>query len=140
MRKLRNKFIFLLALFIGVVGFGLWLILNHFFPDYLFQDYFLIPLFFLIVGLASTHTLTNLKLDRPNKLLNTFMLIRGIKMVFALGLTALYWLINEADIKEFAIVVVVFYLLYLFFETYIYIQLEKCNRKKLSQKNNQEDQ
>lgn len=139
MKKLRNKFLLLLALFIGVVSFGLWLVLKHFFPEYLFQDYPLIPLFFLIVGLASIHTLTNLKLDRPNKLLNTFMLIRGIKMLFALGLTALYWLINEAAIKEFAIIVVVFYLLYLFLETFIYIQLEKWNRKKLSQNNNQKN-
>ena len=140
MKKLRNKFYLQLALFVGVVSVGLWLVLKYFFPAYLFQDYPLIPLFFLVVGLASIHTLTHLKLDRPNKLLNTFMLIRGIKMVFALGLTALYWLINETTIKEFAIVVVVFYLLYLFLETHIYIQLEKWNRKKLSQNNNKDNQ
>lgn len=140
MRKLRQNFILLLTLFILVVGLGSWLILTNFFPHLVFQEYPLIPLFFFIIGIISIYTLTGLKLDRPNKLLNTFMLIRGVKMVSALALTATYWLFNPAGIKSFAIMVVAFYLLYLFLETYIYIKLEKWNRKKLSQTNKKEDQ
>ena len=140
MRKLRQKFILLLTLFILVVGLGSWLILTNFFPHLVFQHYPLIPLFFFIIGIVSIYTLTGLRLDRPNKLLNTFMLIRGVKMVSALGITALYWLFNPTAIKSFAIIVVVFYLLYLFLETYIYIKLEKWNRKKLSQSNKKKDQ
>lgn len=140
MRKLRQNFILLLTLFILVVGLGSWLILTNFFPHLVFQEYPLIPLFFFVIGIVSIYTLTGLKLDRPNKLLNTFMLIRGVKMVSALALTAAYWLFNPAEIKSFAIMVVAFYLLYLFLETYIYIKLEKWNRKNLSQSNKKEDQ
>lgn len=140
MRKLRQNFILLLTLFVLVVGLGSWLILTNFFPHLVFQDYPLIPLFFFIIGMVSIYTLTGLKLDKPNKLINTFMLIRGVKMFLALTLTALYWLFNRADIQGFAIMVVAFYLLYLFLETYIYIKLEKWNRKNLSQTNKKEDQ
>ena len=140
MRKLRQNFILLLTLFILVVGLGSWLILTNFFPHLAFQDYPLIPLFFFIIGIVSIYTLTGLKLDKPNKLINTFMLIRGVKMVSALALTVAYWLFNPADIKSFAIMVVAFYLLYLFLETYIYIKLEKWNRKNLSKTNKKEDQ
>ena len=140
MRKLRQNFILLLTLFILVVGLGSWLILTKIFPHLVFQDYPLIPLFFFIIGFVSIYTLTGLKLDRPNKLINTFMLIRGVKMVSALTLTAAYWLFNPADIKSFAIIVVAFYLLYLFLETYVYIKLEKWNRNNLSQTNKKEDQ
>ena len=140
MRKLRQNFILLLTLFVLVVGLGSWLILANFFPHLAFQDYPLIPLFFLIIGIVSIYTLTGLKLDKPNKLINTFMLIRGVKMVSALALTVAYWLFNPADIKSFAIMVVAFYLLYLFLETYVYIKLEKWNRKNLSQTNKKEDQ
>lgn len=140
MKKLRQKLILLLALFVVVVGVGSWLILINFFPDLAFKDYPLIPLFFLIIGVVSIYILTNLKKERPNKLLNAFMLIRGIKMVFAIILTTVYSLVNRAEIKSFAIMLVVFYLFYLFFETYTYIRLEKWNKKNLTSKNKKEEQ
>lgn len=140
MKKLRRKFIFLLTLFVVVIGFGSWLILIHFFPQLAFFDYPLIPLFFFIVGVVSIYILTGLKIDRPNKLLNTFMLIRGIKMFLALVLTTIYWLVDRAEIKSFAIMMVVFYLCYLFLETYIYIKLETWNRKNLPPINKKEEQ
>ena len=140
MKKLRRKFIFLLTLFVVVIGFGSWLILIHFFPQLAFFYYPLIPLFFFIVGVVSIYILTGLKIDRPNKLLNTFMLIRGIKMFLALVLTTIYWLVDRAEIKSFAIMMVVFYLCYLFLETYIYIKLETWNRKNLPPINKKEEQ
>ena len=140
MKKLRRKFIFLLTLFVVVIGFGSWLILIHFFPQLVFFDYPLVPLFFFIVGVVSIYILTGLKIDRPNKLLNTFMLIRGIKMFLALVLTTIYWLVDRAEIKSFAIMMVVFYLCYLFLETYIYIKLETWNRKNLPPINKKEEQ
>ena len=140
MKKLRRKFIFLLTLFVVVIGFGSWLILIHFFPQLAFFDYPLVPLFFFIVGIVSIYILTGLKIDKPNKLLNTFMLIRGIKMFLALVLTTIYWLVDRAEIKSFAIMMVVFYLCYLFLETYIYIKLETWNRKNLPPINKKEEQ
>lgn len=140
MKKLRRKFILLLTLFVVVIGFGSWLVLIHFFPQLAFFDYPLIPLFFFIVGVVSIYILTGLKIDRPNKLLNTFMLIRGIKMFLALVLTTIYWLVDRAEIKSFAIMMIVFYLCYLFLETYIYIKLETWNRKNLPPINKKEEQ
>ncbi|MDD2474510.1 MAG: hypothetical protein PHI32_01220 [Dysgonamonadaceae bacterium] len=132
MKKLRHKFILLLTLFVIVVGFGTWLILIHFFPELAFDDYPLIPLFFYIVGIVSIIILTNLKIDRPNKLLNTFMLIRGFKMFLAIIITIIYWKLDRAEIRSFAIMLVAFYLFYLFIETYIYIQIETWNKKNLT--------
>lgn len=131
MKKLRHRFIFFLTLFVIVIGFGTWFILIHFFPELAFDDYPLIPLFFYIVGVVSIITLTNLKIDRPNKLLNTFMLIRGIKMFLAIIITIIYWKLDRDEIRSFAIMLVAFYLLYLFLETYIYIQIETWNKKNL---------
>ena len=68
------------------------------------------------------------------------MLIRGIKMFLALVLTTIYWLVDRAEIKSFAIMMVVFYLCYLFLETYIYIKLETWNRKNLPPINKKEEQ
>ncbi len=132
MKKLRRKFILLLTLFVVVVAFGTWLVLIHFFPELVFKDYPLIPLFFYTVGIISIYIMTGLKIDKPNKLLNTFMLIRGIKMSIAVLLAVAYWYLDRAEIRSFAIMLVAFYLCYLFLETYIYIKIETWNKKNLT--------
>ena len=132
MKKLRLRFIILLTFFIVIVGFGGWLILIHFFPEMAFYDYPIIPIFFFMIGFVSINVLTRLKINKQNTLLNTFMLIRGIKMLLAVILTTIYWLTDRAEIKSFAIMLVAFYLCYLFLETYIYIQIETWNRKNLT--------
>lgn len=129
MKKLRRKFIILLTFFVIVVGFGSWLLLIHFFPSFAFVDYPIIPLFFYTIGIISIYILTTLKIKKSNKLLNTFMLMRGIKMFLAVVLTVVYWLFDRAEIKSFAIMLAAFYLCYLFLETYIYIKLETWNKK-----------
>lgn len=129
MKKLRRKFIFILTLFILVVGFGSWLVLIHFFPQLAFYDYPLIPLFFYVVGIISIYILTGLKTDKSSKLLNTFMLLRGIKMFLAIVLATTYWLLDRQEIRSFAIMLVVFYLCYLFLETYFYVKIEIWKRK-----------
>ena len=139
MKKLRLKFIILLTIFVIIVGFGSWLVLIHFFPSFAFLDYPIIPFFFFTVGIISIYVLTGLKIDSNNKLLNTFMLIRGIKMSLALILALVYWKIDRAEIKSFAIMLVAFYLCYLFLETYIYVKLETWNKANLTSLNNKED-
>ena len=66
------------------------------------------------------------------------MMIRGIKMLLAVIMTIVYWIIDRAEIRSFAIMLVAFYLCYLFLETYIYIQLETWNKKNLSSLKKQE--
>ena len=140
MKKLRQKLILLLTLFIVVIGFGSWLILIQFFPQLAFYDYPLIPLFFYIIGIVTIYILTTLKTENRNKLFKTFMLIRGIKMFLALALTTIYWLVDRAEIKSFAIMMVVFYLCYLFLETFFYINLETWYRNNLPPTNKTDNQ
>ncbi len=139
MKKLRRKFLILLTLFVLVVGFGSWLVLIHFVPSLAFLDYPLIPLFFFTVGVISIYILTGVKIDKPNKLINTFMLIRVIKILLAVILGVIYWLIDRAEIRSFAIMLVAFYLCYLFLETYIYIKIETWNKNNLASMTKKKD-
>lgn len=136
MKKLKYKFIILLTIFIIVFGFGSWMILIHFFPELAFADYPIIPIYFYLIGLVSIFTLTKIKIDNSPKLLNTFMMIRGVKMLFAILIGVIYWLLDRAEIRSFAIMLITFYIFYLFFETYFYIQIETWNKKnKIIKKN-----
>ncbi len=133
MKELRQKLYLLLTLFVIVIGFGTWMILLQFFPELAFKDYPIIPAYFFILGCISIHILSRVKYDTSTRLINTLMMERGLKMFTTLILGLIYWLLDRAEIRSFAIMLGAFYILYLFFETYMYVQFEnwhKKNRKK----------
>lgn len=139
MKKLRQKLYILLTLFVIVIGFGSWMILLQFFPKLAFIDYPVIPIYFFIVGCISIYVLTHVKYDTPTRLINTLMMERGLKMFTTFVLGLIYWLLDRAEIKSFAIMLAAFYLIYLFFETYMYVQIENWHKKNKKKKTNTEN-
>lgn len=139
MKKLRRKLYILLTVFIIVIGFGSWMILIHFFPEFAFYDYPIIPIYFFIVGCLSIYVLTRVKYDTSSRLISTLMMERGLKMFTTLLLGLIYWLFDRAEIKSFAIMLAAFYLIYLFFETYMYVQIENWHKKNRKNQTNLEN-
>lgn len=141
MKKLRQKLYILLTLFVIVIGFGSWMILLQFFPELAFKDYPIIPIYFFVLGFISISVLTRAKYDTSIKLVNTLMMERGIKMLTTFILGLIYWFLDRTEIRDFAIMLGAFYILYLFFETYMYVQIEnwhKENRKQQTKLKNAE--
>lgn len=133
MEKLRNKLILILTAVILVVGLATQTVMTKFFSTELFYGYLSIPVFYMVIGLASIFFLTHDKNLSAEKRARQYMMHRTIKLLLAFAFIIIYWLINKADIKPFAIVFVVFYLIYLFFETYLYMQIEKTLKKNENQ-------
>lgn len=133
MKKLRKKLYYLLTLFIIVIGFGSWMVLLQFFPDLAFKDYPIIPIYFFIVGVISIRVLSHVKYDTSTKLISTLMMERGLKMFTTFILGLVYWLLDRAEIRSFAIMLGAFYILYLFFETYMYVQIENWHKENKKQ-------
>ncbi len=129
MKKLKIKLYTLLSIFIIVIGLGTWMVLIHFFPELAFMDYPIIPLYFMIVGGVTIALLTNIQFDNSIKLLNKLMVIRGFKIFTTMAIGLIYWLLDRDEIRSFAIMLAAFYLFYLFFEIYIYAQVEAWHRK-----------
>ena len=63
------------------------------------------------------------------------MLQRVIKVLTSLAFLLIFWLINKAEIKNFALLFIVFYMIYLIFETWMYLQVEKMMKKNAGVKN-----
>ena len=133
MERLRNKLILVLTAVILIVGFATQLVITDLLLRELFYGYLAIPVFFMLLGLASIYFLTNDKNIDAKKRASRYMLHRTVKLLLAFAFIIIYWLINKAEIKPFAIVFVVFYLIYLFFETYLYMQIEKTLKKNENQ-------
>ncbi|MPN44728.1 hypothetical protein SDC9_192293 [bioreactor metagenome] len=86
--------------------------------------YYIIPLFFYLIGIIYILRLRRTPIDQPKKMVNLYMLMRMIKIFLSFMIILLYWLIDKPNIRNFAIIFVVFYLINLIWETYIYMRME----------------
>ena len=107
-----------------IAGFGIWFILKEFFPEILTDSYFVIPVFFYLLGLIFIYLFNRTSLDKPQKVVNVYMLLRMIKIFISAAIIFIYWIVDKEGIRSFAIVFVVFYVINMIWETYIYMRME----------------
>ena len=135
MEKTRSKFILILTAVILITGFGLKYLITEALPQYSFSAFTSIPVFFFLLGLGLIYTLTAINNTDGKKLVNKYMLMRVIKVLSSLAFLLVYWLINKREIKNLAVAFIVFYMIFLIFETWVYLQVEKKMKKKVEIKN-----
>lgn len=75
------------------------------------------------------YILTKTKKDDPRKLANLYMLLKFTKIAFSLIFAGMYLLFVKDHVRDFSVVFVAFYLLYLGLETYIFYRTEKEIKK-----------
>lgn len=107
-----------------LAGFGIWFILKEFFPEILIDSYFVIPVFFYLLGLIFIYVFNHTSLENPQKVVNVYMLLRMIKIFISAVIIFIYWIVDKEGIRSFAIVFVVFYVINMIWETYIYMRME----------------
>lgn len=135
MEKTRSKFILILTAVILITGFGLKYLITEALPQYSFSAFTSIPVFFFLLGLGLIYMLTAINNTDGKKLVNKYMLMRVIKVLSSLAFLLIYWLINKREIKNFAVAFIVFYMIFLIFETWVYLQVEKNMKKNVEIKN-----
>lgn len=135
MEKTRSKFILILTAVILITGFGLKYLITEALSQYSFSAFTSIPVFFFLLGLGLIYTLTAINNTDGKKLVNKYMLMRVIKVLSSLAFLLIYWLINKREIKNFAVAFIVFYMIFLIFETWVYLQVEKNMKKNVEIKN-----
>jgi Ca2+/Na+ antiporter len=118
-----------------VTGFGVWYILKTFFPETLIDAYFVLPLFFYVTGLAFIFIMMKMPKDNPKEMVNNYMLLRVVKVFIGVIILTFYWFLDREQIRSFAIIFIIFYLIYLGIETYIYSKIEMFLKKEQKKKN-----
>ena len=124
MKKLTIYFLIVQTAMLLITGFGIWILLNKFYPELLIDYYFVIPLFFYLMGIIFIFRFRHTPVDEPKKMVNLYMLMRMIKVFLSLAIVLLYWFLDKEHIRNFAIIFVVFYIFNLIWETYIYLRME----------------
>jgi hypothetical protein len=117
-----------------VTGGGVWLVLHKFFPNTLVDYYFIIPLFFYLLGLIFIYRFRRVPLDEPKQIVNLYMLMRMIKIFMSFVIILFYWFLDKPHIHSFAIIFIIFYVINLIWETYIYLRMELYFKHKEKQR------
>lgn len=118
------------GLIIGaLVGALLYYVFPQFYPDW----YFGIVFFFLIMEVVIMNFVISksAKVD-SKKMVNVYMLTKVVKILVSLVFIAIYALTVKENIKNFVIVFIAFYVLYLFLETALFSKIEKHLKEKKS--------
>lgn len=113
------------TLLLFVLGLGGWIVLKFVFPETEVKGYYIIPLFFYLMGVVLFWRFRKISISKPSKTTNMYMQMRVIKMLISLTGLLVYWLVNKPGIRPFAMVFAVFYLLYLIWETFLFLRMEK---------------
>jgi hypothetical protein len=117
-----------------ITGFGIWIIIKLFFPVMMVRGYFIIPLFFYLLGIIFILRFSKTPLDKPANIVNVYMLMRMIKIFVSFAVILIYWMVHKENIRNFAIIFIFFYIINLIWETYIYLRMEKYIKYKKDQK------
>jgi uncharacterized membrane protein YiaA len=125
MKKFVRKFWIIHTLLLLALGVGVWVALKFLFPELEVKGYFIIPLFFYLIGVVLFWRFRRISISNPSKTTNMYMQMRVIKMLLSFAILIAYWLLNKPGIRSFAIVFAVFYLVYLIWETFLLLRFEE---------------
>jgi len=134
MEKLKGHLNLILTVVMLSSGWGVWWLLKSVFPDSYFTWYPVIPSFFYVMGLVFIWLITRDYKENQRKMVNLYMIIKLCKVAAAIALGSIYLIFVKVQIREFSIIFIGFYLLYLGIETFFfYLTEEKIKKNKVNE-------
>lgn len=123
--KLKVKLFILVVTVYTAIGIIGGIILSLLLPQEYFGLYPAISIFYLVMGLILTYSLDRYRHTNQDKLMNIFMLMKGIKFVCTILFLFIY-VSHEPEVKmQFSISLMCNYFIYSFLEMYIYYLYNK---------------
>lgn len=125
--------LFKTRLIFGLIGYGLLagagvaVVLHNFFPGLDWSWFAAILVFFMAIESLIIHLAVNGSYSKDEKrLVNIYMLTKSLKIIPSLIFILIYFLVEGTyNLKNFIVVYIIFYLLFLIAETYMLTRIEK---------------
>ncbi|MDP4239669.1 MAG: hypothetical protein Q8904_09415 [Bacteroidota bacterium] len=130
MGKLKRQLEILLTAVMLISGWGVWGLFIMVFPGSYFEGYPAIPCFFYVMGLILIHVITRDRKENQLKLVNLYMILRFSKVAASVIFAGIYLLFVKHQLRDFSIVFIGYYLLYLGLETYFFYKVEEIIKNK----------
>lgn len=133
--KLKRNFIKKLTIFTLLCGGVGALILHFVLQENFIIWYSSIPIFFFVLGIVSIYVFEACIKRTPQKIGLLYLAIKVLKLIVSILFMIVYSLVVKEHVKDFILTFVVFYFLYLIFETWFFFSFEKMNKNKNKQEN-----
>ena len=133
MREKFKKQIFRLTFLLIACQIIGYVIFKMVIPQYYFPLYPYIAVFFFSLGTFTIFSMLNATKKDSRKYFNTFMIIKIIKFLSIIIVTALYALLIKENVSSFLFTFFAYYVIYTIFEAYVSTKLNK-NENEISQK------
>lgn len=130
MKALRKQLEILLTAIMLISGWGVWWLIISVLPQSYFSWYPLIPTFFYVMGLILIYVITRDRKESQIKLVNLYLLLRFSKVAASILFGGIYLLFVKQQLRDFSIVFIGYYLLYLGLETYFFYRVEEVIKNK----------
>jgi hypothetical protein len=124
----------ILTIVVGWCGAG---ILHYVLPEHYFDGYPFIPVYFFLFGVFEIAMFDACRKYAPNRLLQLYMVVKTLKMLFAIFFLIAYCVIVGKDKAAFILTFVVFYIIYLIDETFFFLSYEMKKKFKKRKKENE---
>ena len=124
------KYIFYLIAFTLIAGVGIGMLLLHALPNYYPHWYIPMLSFFFLIELATVYAVDNgIKKSNQRKLINIYLLIGVVKFFLSLIFIATYAIVVKDEKRNFGIVFILLYFLYILFDLFYYSRIEQKLKK-----------
>jgi hypothetical protein len=129
-----NRLRFRLLLFItgvySAIGITLGGLLYTLWPSHYFSWYPSIPIYYYLIEIIMLVVLEKADRKNPDSVISAYMITRVFKFLITMILLWLYLEFVGEQIKNFGLTLMLFYFIYLIFETYMFYLYEKRRMKK----------
>lgn len=121
----------LLTLVAGWAGAG---ILHCWLPGHYFGGYPFIPVYFFLFGLFGISMFDACRKYAPQKMLLLYMAMKVLKMLLSVILLVVYCLAVREEARAFLLTFVLYYMVYLIYETWFFFTYEVGKKQKKEKK------
>jgi len=130
----KRNYLIILVILTLVTGIGGGAILKYALPQYYFSTYPFIPIYFCVFGFIFIYLFERVRRNIQNKTLLLYAYLRRMQGMVSLSGLYIYGYLVNTQIKEFLLTFIVFYLIYLVFETLFFFNFEMQESRKLKGK------
>lgn len=130
MGRLRFRLFLFVTWVYSVVGVSLGGLLNTIWHTYYFAWFPAIPIYFYLLEITMLIVLEKANRKRPDSVVTSYMITRLVKLILAIVFLWVYMVFIGDSLRSFALTVMLFYFICMFFETYMFYLYEKRRMKK----------
>lgn len=130
MGRLRFRLFLFVTWVYSVVGVSLGGLLNTIWHTHYFAWFPAIPIYFYLLEITMLIILEKANRKRPDSVVTSYMITRLVKLILTIVFLWVYEVFIGDSLRSFALTVMLFYFICMFFETYMFYLYEKRRMKK----------